>query len=84
MLHHRVRSRFDIVVRRLDIHFLVVDHMAVNRLVHLSANDMLAILRLFQILKLHLDKPEAPSSLRLPVSHDDRISDDAEFLEVLN
>lgn len=36
------------------------------------------------ILKLHLDETKAPTSLRLPVAHDNGVSDNSKLFEVLN
>ena len=81
---YRTRRRFDVVIRRLDINLLVIDHVTLLSLVDVHAYLLLTFLGQLFVLELHLNKPETSSSLRGSVSHDDCVGYDAELFKILD
>jgi hypothetical protein len=85
-LHLISRSwlRFDKVVSRFDIHFLLIDVVAFIAVSVDSNEPHLVLLSFVLVLELHLYKTEATTFTVGAVPHDDCVCNNAELFKIFN
>jgi hypothetical protein len=72
------------VVRAFYINSFLVNVVTLVPICIDSYQPLFVFLSFIPVLKLHFDKSEASSPTSCPISHDNGVCDDTEFLEILN